>query len=168
MVRAAAATAVRASISAPVWPAVLTRDSMAIPAVGWRRSWKSTSAPVIMSGWQRGIKVWTCLAARMPASRAAASTSPLGMFPSWIRSRVSFFRLTKPRATASRLVTGLAVMSTMRAWPRASRCVSLFILGHVLPHDGVHLVLDLELQLLEFLALPVLLRGEVVDAVELA
>ena len=36
-----------------------------------------------------------------------------------------------------------------------------------LPHDDVHLVLDLQLQLLQFLPLPLLLAGQVVDAVEL-
>src|SRR5512136_1978375 len=37
-----------------------------------------------------------------------------------------------------------------------------------LPHDHVHLVLDLQFQLLQLFALPLLLAGQIADAVELA
>src|SRR3990172_6248411 len=102
----------------------------------------------------------------MPATRATARTSPLGSARPWMSRRVARARVTWPRATASRRVAGLALTSTMRARPRASTCDRRLIFP-VLAHDGVHLILDLQLQLLELLALALLLAGQIVDPVEL-
>ncbi len=60
-------------------------------------------------------------AAMIPATRATAITSPLGMRPSTISASVSGSITTRPRAVASRTVSALAETSTMRAWPSLSR-----------------------------------------------
>src|SRR5206468_5021514 len=65
------------------------------------------------------------LAARIPARRATSATPPFGSRPLNARRRAAGAMRMRQRATASRAVTGLAEMSTMRAAPRASRWVSL-------------------------------------------
>src|SRR5438093_8638677 len=64
------------------------------------------------------------LAARMPARRATSATPPFGRRPLSARRSACGAMRMRHRATASRAVTGLAETSTMRAAPRASRCVS--------------------------------------------
>src|SRR5687767_10953861 len=66
-----------------------------------------------------------CLAAMMPARRAVCSGSPLAIPPRRIRRSAAALITISPRASASRLVTGLAPTSTIRALPFASRCESL-------------------------------------------
>jgi hypothetical protein len=77
-VSAATATAVRASISTPVRAAVRTVASMSKPrGVGVR----STCTLDRGREWQSGISVAVCLAAMMPASRAACTGSPFLVVP---------------------------------------------------------------------------------------
>ena len=71
--------------------------------------------------WQSGIHSSVRLAAWIAASRAVASTSPLGSEPAEIRASVSGAIRTSPRATQTRRVTGFSETSTMRARPFASR-----------------------------------------------
>ena len=54
------------------------------------------------------------LAAMIPATRATASTSPLGRVPASMRSRTAAGILTCARATARLRVTGLSPTSIMR------------------------------------------------------
>src|SRR6266566_5867644 len=56
----------------------------------------------------------------MPATRATASTSPLGTFPSAIARSVAGASEINPSATASRRRTGLADTSTIWARPPSS------------------------------------------------
>src|SRR5438552_2457766 len=60
----------------------------------------------------------------MPASRAAASTSPLSTAPDRMAANAPAFMVISPAATASRRVLGLELTSTMRTRPRGSRCVA--------------------------------------------
>ena len=73
-----ALTAVRASISTPVWAAM---RAVAVIAMRSRvlGMLKLTSQCVSGSGWQSGMSSPVFLAARIPASRAAARTLPLAM-----------------------------------------------------------------------------------------
>src|SRR6185503_6416376 len=119
MVSAATATAVSASISTPVCALVRTRASMSYPR---GRGISSTSTPDSGSGWHSGMSAAVCLAAMMPASRAACSGSPFLMAPRRINRRASADIEMLPRATASRLVTALAPTSTIFTRPRASTC----------------------------------------------
>jgi hypothetical protein len=48
------------------------------------------------------------LAAKIPASRAAASTSPFSTRPAAMRAEVSLAMRTRPRATATRSVRGFS------------------------------------------------------------
>src|SRR5688500_841268 len=66
-----------------------------------------------------------CLAAMMPARRAVCSGSPLAIPPRRISRSAAALITISPLASASRLVTGLAPTSTIRALPFASRCESL-------------------------------------------
>src|SRR3954454_21991751 len=63
-----------------------------------------------------------CFAARMPASRAVCSGSPFLTAPARINRSASRDIVIVPRATASRLVTGLSPTSTIFTRPRASTC----------------------------------------------
>src|SRR6185503_1981846 len=63
-----------------------------------------------------------CLAAMIPARRAVCSGSPLATLPLRISERAAALIVISPCANASRLVTGLAPTSTMRALPLSSRC----------------------------------------------
>src|ERR1051325_7506135 len=65
-----------------------------------------------------------CLAARMPASRAACSGSPFLTAPRRTSRRATHDMRIDPRAIASRAVTGLSPTSTIRTRPRASTCDS--------------------------------------------
>src|SRR5579864_1270241 len=60
----------------------------------------------------------------MPAMRAAPSTSPFLALPLCTSLSVCGRMCTRPSATATRSVAGLAETSTMRASPPAPRCVS--------------------------------------------
>src|SRR5579871_586165 len=60
----------------------------------------------------------------MPAMRAAPSTSPFLALPLCTSLSVCDRMCTRPSATATRSVAGLAETSTMRASPRAPRWVS--------------------------------------------
>ena len=74
IVRAATATAVRASISMPVLSVHTARASISIPSSAMR---KSTPICSISMLWQSGMRTAVRFAARIPAIRAAARTSPL-------------------------------------------------------------------------------------------
>src|SRR5262245_60346915 len=76
-------------------------------------------------GWHSGISSWVRLAAMMPATRATPITSPFAALPLSTRSSVFAAMVTRPWAMATRSVTALGDTSTMRASPRALRCVSL-------------------------------------------
>src|SRR6478609_5193011 len=123
MVRQAIETAVSASISTPVCPVTFTVACTRKPGKACS-GLMSISTLVIGSGWQSGISPWVRLAAMMPASRAAPSTSPLSALPATTKSSVSRRMMTLPSATATRSVAFLAETSTMRAWPRGSIWVS--------------------------------------------
>src|ERR1700744_3310425 len=62
-------------------------------------------------------------AARMPAIRAVAKTSPFFACPERQSASVSACMTTRPSATAARSVTALAETSTMWASPLSERCV---------------------------------------------
>src|SRR5688572_24066746 len=66
-----------------------------------------------------------CLAAMMPASRAVCSGSPLATAPLRINRSAAALIVISPRASASRVVTGLSPTSTIRALPLASTWESL-------------------------------------------
>src|SRR5262245_64791784 len=68
-----------------------------------------------------------CLAAMMPASRAVCSGSPFATLPVRMSVSAAALIVISPRASASRLVTGLAPTSTMRALPLSSRCDNLVL-----------------------------------------
>src|SRR5579884_1482739 len=73
----------------------------------------------------------------MPATRATPSTSPFLASPLRTTSSVLACMITRPSATATRALTGLADTSTMRASPREPRCESLFVLRATrLPRRG--------------------------------
>ncbi len=85
---------------------------------------KSTETASIGSGWQSGISSPVRLAAMMPATRATASTSPLGTAPAAMAASVVGCNKTCPAAVASRAVGDLWPTSTIAARPAASTCVS--------------------------------------------
>src|SRR5262249_24769141 len=85
----------------------------------------STLSDVSGRGWQSGISSAVRLPAITPAISAAARTSPFGLSPGRACASVSRAMCTRPRAPGSRAVAGLALTSTMRALPSASRCESL-------------------------------------------
>src|SRR5262249_35674934 len=105
---------------------------------------KSTAALVMGRGWQRGINSPVRLAAMMPAKRATSRTSPLAKPRSRMRASVTGAMRTRPLALASRCVSGLALVSTMRAAPCSSKCDNSLMIGslagflpqqsHVLAH----------------------------------
>src|SRR5438067_2819475 len=76
------------------------------------------------SGWQSGMSAEVCLAARMPASRAACSGSPFFTAPRRISRSASRDISIEPRAIALREVTGFSPTSTIFTRPRASTCES--------------------------------------------
>ena len=78
----------------------------------------------------------------MPAIRAAAITSPLGMSLLAIAAAVSFFIFTVQRATARRAVALFAVTSTMCALPDSSRCVNSGVLPMFIRQSGSWNVVD--------------------------
>src|SRR5438067_6919949 len=90
---------------------------------------KSTVALVMGKGWQSGISSPVRLAAMMPARRATSSTSPLARPLSRIRAAVAGAMRTRPLARASRSVSGLALVSTMRAAPCSSKWVRSLMRG---------------------------------------
>src|SRR5579872_878138 len=118
---AATETAVSASISTPVLP--VTRTSASISTAS-SSTVSSTATREIGSGWQSGIRSLVLFAARMPATRATPSASPLGTSPARSRAAVAGAIRTRPRATARRLVSAFSVTSTMCASPASFRCVS--------------------------------------------
>src|SRR5688572_24395094 len=122
MVSAATETAVSASISMPVWAAILAEAVMTMRLRSGGMV-KFTSQWVIGRGWQRGMRSPVFLAAMIPASRAVARTFPLEISLRSMRSRVADWRWISPPATASRSWIGLAETSTMEASPLVSRWV---------------------------------------------
>src|SRR5215813_1394287 len=85
----------------------------------------STATLDSASGWQSGINSWVFLPARMPAMRAAPSTSPFLALPLSTSSSVAGAITTRPSATATRSVAAFDETSTMRASPLLARWVSL-------------------------------------------
>src|SRR3981189_3268384 len=69
------------------------------------------------NGWHSGIRSDVRLAAMMPAMRAVPSTSPFLALPDTISASVALLMTTRPSATATRSVAGLADTSTIRASP---------------------------------------------------
>src|SRR5688500_8204439 len=65
-----------------------------------------------------------CFAPMIPARRAVCSGSPLATLPIRISESAAALIVISPRASASRLVTGFAPTSTMRALPLSSTCDS--------------------------------------------
>ena len=64
---------------------------------------KSTSTPVSASWWHSGIRSLVRLAARMPATRAVASASPLGSPPDAISATTSAVRVQGARGDGGAL-----------------------------------------------------------------
>jgi len=62
-------------------------------------------------GWQRGNRCGVCLAAMIPASRAAASASPFSNLPSLRSLSAARLHLSSARATAKRLVRSFSPTS---------------------------------------------------------
>src|SRR5687768_1945 len=89
---------------------------------------KSTLTFVREMGWARGIRSGVRLAAWIAARRATPSTSPFFAPPLATRRSVAGFMWMRPEATATRRVLALPPTSTMWASPRASKCVSLFLM----------------------------------------
>src|SRR5580704_16494061 len=125
MVRQATDTAVSASISTPVWPETFTRAVTRIPG-NVASGVTSTSICDNSRGWHHGINSWVRLAAMMPAMRAVPSTSPFLASPLRTMSSVFACINTRPSATATRAVAGLAETSTMWASPRVPIWLSFF------------------------------------------
>ena len=115
-----------ASISTPVLAEI---RAVAVMTMRSRLSGisKLTSAWVIGSGWQSGIRSAVFFAAIMPASRAVASTLPLAAWPLSIASSVALAKQISPRAIASRSCTGLAETLTICALPSSSMWVRSLI-----------------------------------------
>src|SRR5579862_2344090 len=86
----------------------------------------STSTCDNSKGWHSGISSWVRLAAMMPAMRAVPSTSPFLALPLRTMSSVFAVISTRPSATATRSVAGLADTSTMWASPPLSIWLSFF------------------------------------------
>ncbi len=119
---AATDAAVSASISTPVVCTASARATTAAPALVERTSTATCDRGM---GWQSGMSSQVRLAAWMPARRAAARTSPFFAVPLFMALRAAADIATWASAMATRRVAGLAPTSTMRAWPRASRWLSL-------------------------------------------
>src|SRR4051812_891269 len=139
MVRQATDTAVNASISTPVWPVTRTVARTTRPVLSGAMS---TATCVIGRGWQSGINSCVFFAARIPAMRAAPSTSPFLALPASTRSSVAGAMTTRPSAIATRPVAALAETSTMRASPPLARWVRFLgfairsLGGAGAPHSG--------------------------------
>ena len=118
--RPATVAAVSASISTPVRSAVRTVAQMRTPSSSTARSTAQPCTPMTCA---RGSRSGTRLAAAIPATRATASTSPLGTLPSRRAATTPGAQATKAVAPAVRTVGALAVTSTMRAAPASSRWV---------------------------------------------
>src|SRR5699024_216114 len=136
MVRAAALTAVRASISTPVSPAHRASARMRTASSSTE---KAMSRPVRATGWHMGISSCVRLAAMIPATWATASTSPLATPPVRISAAVAGAMWTVPSATAVRKVLALSVTYTIRARPWSPKWVSSMVLSS----DPVHIPLRL-------------------------
>src|SRR5512133_2196045 len=108
MVRQAAVTAVSASISTPVRSTVRTVAVISSPVA---RERISTSTPERAIGWQSGTRSGVRFAPMIPASRAAAMTSPFSTSPRRTSASVARDISTNPRATATRSVAGFAPTS---------------------------------------------------------
>ena len=79
---------------------------------------------VSMSGWHKGISELVFFAAMMPAMRAVAKTSPLGILPPVMAASVSGCMKMRASAEAMRRVSLFADTSTMCASPFSFRWVS--------------------------------------------
>src|SRR3954452_19317465 len=113
-----------ASISTPVRAVVrASAMSVTVPASGSTITVGSTT--VNGSECARGISSSVRLAAWIAASRATVATSPFGASPAATRAAASGDIRTTARARAQRTVSAFALTSTMRAFPRSSRWVSV-------------------------------------------
>ena len=118
-VNAATLAAVKASISTPVWPLVLTSDSTRTQ----QRSGSScncTSALDIMTLWHSGIKLLVALAPMMPASCAVERTSPFLIWFFLTRSSACEPMWTVAQALARRSVTAFCM--TIEPWHEGDVC----------------------------------------------
>src|SRR5262245_63282610 len=180
----ATAAAVSASISTPVLSTVRTRASTVTVDRFWSMR-KLMSAPVMRSGWQRGISSGVRLAPMIPAVRATPRTSPFTSCPARTATTVAAFIFNVTRATASRTVSDLAETSTIRAspagvrWERprnagvsrdpvmnASREPSGVHRGSRVANDELHPVLRDQLELLQLAHAPLLVWGEKASPVQ--
>src|SRR5437899_8655275 len=112
--------AISATITKPVRSVVFT---VAVISTASSTTTRSTVTPETASGWHNGMRSGVRLAPMMPAIRAAASASPLGMPSPRSSSTTRGATRTRPVARAVRAVTSLAETSTMRAAPASSRWV---------------------------------------------
>src|SRR2546421_8657590 len=117
--------AVSASISTPVCACVAASASMLTPV---SEISARTSTCVSGKGWQSGINSLVRLPAMMPASRAVSNGSPFGVRCARTAATVAFDINTRAEATARRAVCAFALVSTIATRPRASMCVSFFML----------------------------------------
>ena len=120
-VSAATEAAVNASISMPVLCVQRSVETMrtSVSEIGVI----SISMPSMGSGWHIGMSSQVRFAAIIPAIRAQANTSPLGISPDKIRDRVWGCMDTTACAEAERRVTSFSPTSTIRAAPLSSICV---------------------------------------------
>ena len=116
-VSAATEQAVRASISTPVLPNVLT---VACISTQLSLILKSTEAKLIANGWQSGINSDVFLAACIPATLATPNTSPFLSSCLSKASNVSVLIKTFPDAVALLFVSSLLPTSTICAFPFSS------------------------------------------------
>jgi len=107
-------TAVNASISTPVRSVLLAVAKIPMPSDS---IFNSISTLFKTIGWQSGINSLVFLAPIIPAIRAVANTSPLGVWPFAIALSTSVFIVTLPDALATRTLTSLPEVSTMLASP---------------------------------------------------
>jgi hypothetical protein len=115
MHNAAADTAQSASISTPVGATVFATASIRTsPGLG---SENSTATCDRGMGWHNGRIRGVAFAARIPATRATATTSPFGTSPRRTISHAERERITLPSAAASRAVSAFPEMSAIAALP---------------------------------------------------
>jgi len=138
-VRAAIATAVKASISTPVLEVVLARLWILIELVPGS-SLNSTCIWLRGSGWQSGIKLDVCLPPIIPAIWETVKTSPFFSLFSRTALKASSLRTTEPTAIASLVVTFFSLTSTIFTFPSTSTWVRPLDTGGEGPSRSWHLL----------------------------
>src|SRR3954447_9205145 len=113
-----------ASISTPV-RALVRASAISVTVPASASTVTDGSTCVSGSECASGISSSVRLAAWMAASRATVATSPFGASPAATRAAASGDIRTTARARAQRALSSLALTSTIRAFPRSSRWVSV-------------------------------------------